>query len=51
MAYENVYANMGHVTLGLTMAAGSAEFLADTMAGRSISLPMRPFLLKRLELR
>jgi D-amino-acid dehydrogenase len=42
-AYENVYANMGHGTLGLTLAAGSAELLADTLAGRPSSLPMRPF--------
>jgi glycine/D-amino acid oxidase-like deaminating enzyme len=32
MAYENVYANMGHVTLGLTMAAGSAEIWSGAIA-------------------
>ena len=45
-AYENVYANMGHGTLGLTLAAGSAELLADTLAGRPSSLPMLPFSFK-----
>jgi D-amino-acid dehydrogenase len=41
-----VYANMGHGTLGLTLAAGSAELLADTLAGRPSSLPMVPFSFK-----
>ena len=42
-ACENVYANIGHGTLGLTLAAGSAELLADIMAGRTSSLPLEPF--------
>jgi D-amino-acid dehydrogenase len=42
-ACENVYANIGHGTLGLTLAAGSAELLADTLAGRPSSLPLAPF--------
>ena len=42
-ACENVYANIGHGTLGLTLAAGSADLLADKLAGRSSSLPMTPF--------
>ena len=42
-ACENVYANVGHGTLGLTLAAGSAELLADKLAGRASSLPLEPF--------
>ena len=42
-ACENVYANVGHGTLGLTLAAGSAELLADILAGRTSSLPLEPF--------
>jgi D-amino-acid dehydrogenase len=42
-ACENVYANIGHGTLGLTLAAGSADLLADKLAGRTSSLPMTPF--------
>jgi D-amino-acid dehydrogenase len=42
-ACENVYANIGHGTLGLTLAAGSAELLADILAGRTSSLPLEPF--------
>ncbi len=42
-AYDNVYANIGHGTLGLTLAAGSAELLANTLAGRASSLPLKPF--------
>jgi D-amino-acid dehydrogenase len=45
-ACENVYANIGHGTLGLTLAAGSAELLADTLAGRPSSLPLAPFAFK-----
>ncbi len=41
---ENVYANIGHGTLGLTLAAGSADLLADKLAGRSSSLPLEPFM-------
>ena len=43
-ACENVYANIGHGTLGLTLAAGSADLLADKLAGRSSSLPLEPFM-------
>ncbi|MFM7003827.1 MAG: FAD-dependent oxidoreductase, partial [Limnohabitans sp.] len=43
---ENVYANIGHGTLGLTLAAGSADLLADKMAGRPSSLPLMPFSFK-----
>jgi len=42
-AFENVYANIGHGTLGLTLAAGSADMLADKLAGRTSSLSMTPF--------
>jgi D-amino-acid dehydrogenase len=42
-AFDNVYANIGHGTLGLTLAAGSADLLADKLAGRTCSLPMTPF--------
>jgi D-amino-acid dehydrogenase len=45
-AYDNVYANIGHGTLGLTLAAGSAELLAEKMAGRTSSLPLAPFSFK-----
>ena len=45
-AYDNVYANIGHGTLGLTLAAGSAELLAEKMAGRTSSLPLGPFTFK-----
>jgi len=45
-ACENVYANIGHGTLGLTLAAGSAELLADKLAGRTSSLPLEPFTFK-----
>ncbi len=45
-AFENVYANIGHGTLGLTLAAGSAEMLADKLAGRSSRLPLEPFTFK-----
>ena len=45
-AFENVYANIGHGTLGLTLAAGSADLLADKLAGRSIRLPLEPFTFK-----
>ena len=42
-ACGNVYANIGHGTLGLTLAAGSADLLADKLAGRNSSLPTTPF--------
>jgi D-amino-acid dehydrogenase len=45
-ACENVYANIGHGTLGLTLAAGSADLLADKLAGRTSSLPPEPFTFK-----
>jgi len=45
-ACENVYANIGHGTLGLTLAAGSADLLADKLAGRTSSLPLEPFTFK-----
>ena len=45
-AFDNVYANIGHGTLGLTFAAGSAELLADQLAGRPSSLPPAPFSFK-----
>jgi D-amino-acid dehydrogenase len=45
-ACENVYANIGHGTLGLTLAAGAAELLADKLAGRTSSLPLEPFTFK-----
>ena len=44
--FDNVYANIGHGTLGLTLAAGSAELLADKLAGRVSSLPLEPFTFK-----
>jgi D-amino-acid dehydrogenase len=45
-ACENVYANIGHGSLGLTLAAGSAELMAEKMAGRPSSLPLKPFTFK-----
>jgi D-amino-acid dehydrogenase len=45
-ACENVYANIGHGTLGLTLAAGSADLLADKLAERTSSLPSTPFTFK-----
>jgi D-amino-acid dehydrogenase len=45
-AFKNVYANIGHGTLGLTLAAGSADLLADKLAGRSSRLPLEPFTFK-----
>jgi len=45
-ACENVYANIGHGTLGLTLAAGSADLLAYKLAGRTSSLPLEPFTFK-----
>jgi D-amino-acid dehydrogenase len=45
-ACENVYANIGHGTLGLTLAAGSADLLADKLAGRTSSLLLAPFTFK-----
>ena len=45
-ACENVYANIGHGTLGLTLAAGSADLLAAKLAGRKSSLPLEPFTFK-----
>jgi D-amino-acid dehydrogenase len=45
-AFENVYANIGHGTLGLTLAAGSADMLADKLAGRTSSLPSAAFTFK-----
>jgi D-amino-acid dehydrogenase len=45
-AFENVYANIGHGTLGLTLAAGSADMLADKVAGRTSSLPSAAFTFK-----
>jgi len=45
-AFDNVYANIGHGTLGLTLAAGSADLLANKLAGRTSSLPLEPFTFK-----
>ena len=45
-AFDNVYANIGHGTLGLTLAAGSADLLADKLAGRTSSLPLETFTFK-----
>jgi D-amino-acid dehydrogenase len=45
-AFENVYANIGHGTLGLTLAAGSADLLADKLAGRTSNLPSAAFTFK-----
>lgn len=45
-AFDNVYANIGHGTLGLTLAAGSADLLADKLAGRTSSLPSAAFTFK-----
>ena len=45
-AFENVYANIGHGTLGLTLAAGSADMLADKLAGRTSNLPSAAFTFK-----
>ena len=45
-AFENVYANIGHGTLGLTLAAGSADMLADKLAGRTSSLSSAAFTFK-----
>ena len=37
---------IGAGTLGLTLAAGSADLLVDKLAGRTSSLPLEPFTFK-----
>jgi len=45
VGHANLYVNVGHGTLGLTLAAGSAELLADRLAGRPCRIDATPFLL------
>jgi len=45
VGHDNLYVNIGHGTLGLTLAAGSAELLADCLAGRQCRIDPAPFLL------
>ena len=45
IGHDNLYVNIGHGTLGLTLAAGSAELLADCLAGRQCRIDPAPFLL------
>ena len=42
-AVPGLYANSGHGHLGLTMAAGSAQMLADLMDGKTPALDPAPF--------
>lgn len=45
VGHANLYVNIGHGTLGLTPAAGSAELPADRIAGRPCCIDATPFLL------
>ncbi len=45
--YSNLYANIGHGALGLTLAAGSAALLADRIAGRQSAIDPSPFTLAK----
>jgi D-amino-acid dehydrogenase len=47
ICYRNLYANMGHGALGLTLAAGSAALLADRIAGRQSAIDPSPFTLAK----
>jgi glycine oxidase len=42
-AYENLYLNSGHFRYGVTMAAGSAQVLADLIAGKSPAIAAEPY--------
>ncbi len=42
-AYDNLWLNTGHGTLGWTMACGSARLLTDSMAGKRPALSGAPF--------
>lgn len=46
-ALANLYVNTGHGHLGWTMAAGSAQLLADLMEGRAPAIDAAPYDLKR----
>lgn len=43
LGYANLYVNIGHGTLGMTLAAGSAELVADRLAGRRSRIDVSPF--------
>ncbi len=45
VGHANLYVNIGYGTLGLTLAAGSAELLADFLAGRPCCIDAIPLLL------
>ena len=47
--YDNLWLNTGHGTLGWTMACGSAQLLADLMAGRRLAIPIEDYQLGRYE--
>jgi D-amino-acid dehydrogenase len=44
---RNLYVNAGHGPLGWTMAAGSAELLADVISGSATGIDPSPFSLAR----
>ena len=44
---SNLYLNTGHGTLGWTMAAGSAQALADVICGKAPEIDMNGFGLER----
>lgn len=45
--YENLYLNTGHGPLGWTLCAGSAQLVADLVAGRAPALDPRDYSLER----
>ena len=44
---DNLWLNVGHGALGFTLAAGSAQVLADLIAGRAPACPVEDFRLDR----
>lgn len=46
-AYDNLYLNTGHGTLGWTMACGSGRVLADTICGRTPDIPIETLSIER----
>jgi D-amino-acid dehydrogenase len=45
----NLYLNVGHGSLGWTLAGGSARLVCDLVAGRTPTIPMAPFQFSALE--
>jgi len=48
-AYDNLYLNTGHGTLGWTMACGSGKLLADQLLGRAADIDTEGLSLQRYE--